>query len=708
MDWLVIGIIAVLAMIPRLLLLFSLPPLLHLDSDSYFEIAQRLWSGAGFGDLSRRTPLYPLLISIVGHSRRAGLFPVILLQHLLGVIGAILLYLIARRLFPLKRVIAAAAGLAGGLIVYPALVEQSILSESLYGLFLLAAVYLLFIWFQENKSWAALGCGVLLGLASLTRPVAGGVFPVWAGLLFLLLDSRKAARFLLLCGSAFLLLVSPLLLRNYRVMGTLALDQSIGRNLISVTDRLVDYDHGIYLPIKSIYREFLKDKRGPDAVIVFSAMPQLRRMTHWTDAQIDRALAAIAWEAIRAHPLDYLAGRWRRFPLLFRDPAESQEYALHAETYLPLLEFVGQFDPELVKRSLAVPGLNRIRFGLAEKVYDVFALDLTSGWLMFFSLLGVAGIIFLERRQEGWLLLALPGYACITAVLLQPPNARYRIPTLPFEVLCAIAGYYFAGVMLWSLVKRASDRVVASGFATSLLRRANTSRKLPRIFSSGRQPLFSAAGIFVLICSVFLFRALLGIQAATVFNLDDWKRNWDKHDAGAGDNQPLRFRELSIAGRNIAVLYGSGAAASVGQTISADIPVIGGFRYRLQTAHSCQTAACAGALLRVTALDERGSIAASSAFNDSAWSRRLSQERTDNDLFWDQLTLRFSPPPTARTLRLELTIRGGNGQGSLVIPYLSLTGQPTLFNAWRSGTRGVLIFGIPWLCLLGIVFYVCR
>ena len=284
------GIIAVLAMIPRLLLLFSLPPLLHLDSDSYFEIVQRFWGGEGFGDLSRRTPLYPLVISIAGHSSRAGLFPVVLLQHLMGVVGAILLYLIARRLFyPSCRLIAAASGLAGGLIVYPALVEQSILSESFYGLFLLAAVYLLFIWFQENKSWAALCCGVLLGLASLTRPFAGGVFPVWAGLLFLLLDSRKAARFLLLCGSAFLLLVFPLLLRNYRVMGTLALDQSLGRNLISVTDRLVDYDHGIYLPIKSIYREFSEDKRGPDAVIVYSAMPQLRRMTHWTDAQIDRA-----------------------------------------------------------------------------------------------------------------------------------------------------------------------------------------------------------------------------------------------------------------------------------------------------------------------------------------------------------------------------------------------------------------------------------
>src|ERR1700688_4202514 len=110
-DWLAIVLIVVLAAIPRLLMAVSLPPLLHLDSDSYFEIAQRLWGGHGLGDLSRRTPLYPLVISIAGHSSRLGLFPVVLLQHLLGVADAVLLYVIARRLFsPRYHIVAAASG----------------------------------------------------------------------------------------------------------------------------------------------------------------------------------------------------------------------------------------------------------------------------------------------------------------------------------------------------------------------------------------------------------------------------------------------------------------------------------------------------------------------------------------------------------------------------------------------------------------------
>src|ERR1035437_6155016 len=73
-DRLAIALIASLAAVTRLLLLISLPPLLHLDSDSYFEIAQRLWGGHGLGDLSRRTPLYPLLLSLAARSRSAGMF----------------------------------------------------------------------------------------------------------------------------------------------------------------------------------------------------------------------------------------------------------------------------------------------------------------------------------------------------------------------------------------------------------------------------------------------------------------------------------------------------------------------------------------------------------------------------------------------------------------------------------------------------------
>src|ERR1019366_9505466 len=113
----------------------------------------------------------------------------------------------------------------------------------------------------------------------ITRPLGAGIFFVAVAALFPLVGARRAMRFALAGGMAFAVVLAPLLLRNYRAMGRFALSESMGRNLITVADSFVDYQHGVDLPIKSIYKEFLKDKRGPDAVVIYSAMPRLRQAT---------------------------------------------------------------------------------------------------------------------------------------------------------------------------------------------------------------------------------------------------------------------------------------------------------------------------------------------------------------------------------------------------------------------------------------------
>ena len=83
----------------------------------------------------------------------------------------------------------------------------------------------------------------------------------------------------------------------------------------------------------------------------------------------------------------------------------------------------------------------------------------------------------------------------------------------------------------------------------------------------------------------------------------------------------------------------------------------------MRASYSCETAACAGAVIELSALDEHGRTLAQAA-------APLAQERVDNDLFWDQLKLRLAAPSGARRLRLELRLQGG--LGNLVIPSLSL------------------------------------
>src|SRR5262249_28232183 len=155
-----------------------------------------------------------------------------------------------------------ASGTLSALVIYPAFLEQTILTESLFSFLLLASGYALLVWFQEERLWATPACGALLGLAALTRPLAAGLFPVWAALLFVLCRKRMAARFLLWGGAAFLAVLLPLLIRNQAITGSFSLTQSLGRNLISVTDGLVNYDRGVQLPVKAIYKKYLAGKRG--------------------------------------------------------------------------------------------------------------------------------------------------------------------------------------------------------------------------------------------------------------------------------------------------------------------------------------------------------------------------------------------------------------------------------------------------------------
>lgn len=668
-DWLSIVVIAALALSARLIFIFALPPLLHLDSDSYFEITQRLWAGEGFGDLSRRTPLYPLYLWLAARSATAGLFPVVLAQHLLGVATVVLFYFLARRLFPARmRPAAVVSGLVLAVLPYPILIEHSILSESLFTFLLTGAAYSLLTWWQEDRSHYAWGCGALLALAALTRPIAAGVFPLWAGLLFLLewkSDRKRATGFLIRAGLAWAVLLLPLLIRNYAVMGSFALERSLGRNLISVADRWISYgvvnERGVYPEVQSIYGTYHQQKRGPDAVVVYSAMPELRRVTGWSDAEIDRALAAIAWEGIRSHPWEFTKTRLRRLPLLFRDPGPSQWYAFQAETYLPFLQFLGRINPDLVSRSVAFPGLPQTRFELAERSYEVLARNdilmsfrLTSGVWFLFPVLGFAGMLLVERRKETWLWGAMLAYLWLGTIFTQPPNARYRIPTLPWEVLFAVAGFWLAAQAAIRLVRWALSVVARGGDGASPSR-------LPAKNVSDTSVVWLATAAILLILGG---RAWAVRDARPILQAADLvlQRSGD-----AAETSQSLVRELPVAGRTLTVFYWQDTEPPRDATVSAEAPIPGGGSYAVRAFYSCETAACAGAEMELSALDEHGRALAQTG-------APLAQERVDNDLFWDQIELRLAAPSGSQRLRLALRLKGG--QGNLVIPSITLRALP--------------------------------
>ena len=644
-DYWTIAGVALAAAIPRLLLLFALPPLLHLDSDSYFEIAQRLWRGNGFGNLSRRTPLYPMFLSIAGKWESLGFFPVVVLQHFIGICCTVLLFLIARRLFgPDHRLASAVVSMLSALAFFPVIVEHTILAESLFTFLLLSSALAVLAWQSKGTSRHAAIAGVLLSFAALTKPVAIGIFPLWVGLLFLLGDRQKAMLFGKWAGASLLLLLLPLLVRNTFVMGRLALTESLGRNLISVADRFVDFEHGRFLKVKAVYKEFMVDKRGPDAVIAYAAMPRLRAVTGMNDVAIDRALASVGWEAIRQHPFAFVYSRLCRLPVFWRDPNDNVWQLLHLETYFPLVSFIGKQNPEMVARSLSIQQLQTARFDLARWCFKVFGYSMFSGWWVLLPLLGILSTVWCGNRIGAVLLASMILYLWASTIFLQPPNARYRIPTFSLEILFAIAGILY----------------LSETFAKRI------GKNLPIYWNLKLKPLFPLFVVIIGFASLCT-RTVAASHEHPLFTLQDWQRKQTM-------NSPLQIaldtshlvQEISFAGRKRPVVYWAGSSRGELGRISARISVTGGERYRISTAYSCSVRACADGLLRITYFDSKLLPLPKS----TEISLPLSQDRDDNDLFWDQLVKSFNTPTKAVSAELELTLRGGGG--SLVIPFLTI------------------------------------
>lgn len=643
----------------------GLPAILHPDSDSYFEIAARLWKGSGLGDLSRRTPLYPILLWLTGKSGAAGFDHTLHLQHALGVATALLTYLTARSVLR-YRVPALFAGLAVATAPVFILTEQSILSESLYTFLIVAAGYSLVAFLREHPIYSSSGsgteplptarpgklsgiaCGMALGLAALTRPVGALLLPLWLVALLMVRGRRVAWRFAVGAGVAWLVVLLPLLIRNQQTVGSFSLTQSTGRNLISVTDLRVDYAASEHKDVLGIYHQYLQNKRGPDAVVVYSAMPELRRLTKKSDVEIDRALAATAWEAIVLHPLDFLTDRLKRLPLLFGEPTASQWYALHLETYIPLVEFTGKQNPEMTARSVVNHPLKEIDFPRASAALERWRFPLGGAWFLAFLALGImaalAGVIAREKckpfaslrmTSSGGGLLIFLGMAAslLTTILMQPPNLRYRTPTLPWEILLAAAGL--------ALVADLASQAVE-------VMNRKTGRNVPCWIPN----------VAVCVAAVGLFAAAQQAPGESAIKVGDFVDSANQPADG-----PAIIRQMPLAGKTTPMIYWRNDMPAP-RTISASGAVSGGGAHRLRVAFSCGEGSCANGQIKLLSFGPLNTALGTQEFP-------LARERTDNDLFWEQIDERVTLPTGAMRVKVELNFEPG--AGSLVIPLISLT-----------------------------------
>ncbi len=247
------------------------------DEISYDQAAQALLAGQGITN-TFQPPLYSLFLALI--YRIFGQNPVIvrLIQVLLNSLLCILIYLVGKKAFN-TRIATIALVIA---VVYYDLFEMSrfMLSENLFTFFLTGVLYCLYQ--VKSKDPAGINfyqamAGILLGLATLTRGITV-VFPVV--LLFWVIMTRQKMKNFLVIIVFFMLTMSPWVIRNYRVHGSLILTDTHG-GIVFLGGNL------------------------PEARGQWDAEPVLRRYPHltdWPEAARDKAYFHEGLKVIRDYP----------------------------------------------------------------------------------------------------------------------------------------------------------------------------------------------------------------------------------------------------------------------------------------------------------------------------------------------------------------------------------------------------------------------
>jgi 4-amino-4-deoxy-L-arabinose transferase-like glycosyltransferase len=203
------------------------------DEQHYSQIAQNIAAGNGFAwgpgePTSIRPPLYPGLLAAVWTVSPNNLQAIRVLQMLLTLATAVLIYYLGLRVYDPT----VAAWAAAATWLYPSLIFANflILTETLFTFLLIGFVVLAVRLIQDPRWSTALACGGTLGLAALTRSILWPLPLVLCPLLVVLIRGSLTRRLLLpaLVFAGYAVAVAPWAVRNTRLQHVVTVVDTMG------------------------------------------------------------------------------------------------------------------------------------------------------------------------------------------------------------------------------------------------------------------------------------------------------------------------------------------------------------------------------------------------------------------------------------------------------------------------------------------------
>ena len=321
--------------------LLALAPFFTTDSRCcyYHYAANQLLAGQPFDSGLHLPPGYSLFLAAILAATDGNTAAAMLIQHLLGLTAGLLVYLIGHRLF--GSLVGLAAALLTVLDVELAVYEHAVMTETLFALLLLCALALVLLRIPGSIWLRVAGFGLLAGAATLVRPT-GLLLPCLVLLLPRLGPASGAAeaasrhawyrqlwqasrrvRLTLVAVAGAALIVMPVMDWNKRTHGMFTLTTSLQRNML--------------YPIEKAPGRLLRGRGGGDPMLGqikatishHSTSPwggpyeRLRERFHLSSKELDRLLARVALDFVRADPLAYVGHIVLRLPSLLTGSVED-------------------------------------------------------------------------------------------------------------------------------------------------------------------------------------------------------------------------------------------------------------------------------------------------------------------------------------------------------------------------------------------------
>lgn len=445
----------------RMLVFFFAEPRLTNDSRDYLNLARLISSNHIERDNGARTPVYPIVIILLGFHFKL----IILFQLLLGIGISALLFILTAKMTG-NGIMGSIIALLYGLNPFQIKYEISILADTLSAFLLLLMVFSLFEFYESKDAnldsigWKAIIAGVSCVLAALTRPAFALI--VFFVMPFIFLLSRvkrttlgRALKISILFALPAVIGVGGLSAFNLVRFGAFSPSLNMGISLSNHSGAFMEHAPDEYRTIRRVY---LKHRRaqvhetGGHSQTIWRALDEIMSTTGMTYSQVMRRLTKLSLILFVKKPLLYLRSVARSWISYWNTP-----------------DFNLSFEPRISR----VPS-SSMRWVAFWGILTRFAQRIQN--LTFFFCLFLLFMRFLLRKQywsdprmimAGMLLCMVFLYSITQALMEHGENFRYSLPMQPITLLAIVAFFDF----LFHSKKSELMRGVSSGSSIRMARK---------------------------------------------------------------------------------------------------------------------------------------------------------------------------------------------------------------------------------------------